>query len=80
MERSVPDCRGRLRTDAEGTYGYRAVVPVSYPIPGDVGHRQSSPFRLVLEFQLIRSSLFRARLVTCFSNWDDITSGRVTFT
>lgn len=34
-ERSVPDCRGRLRTDAEGTYGYRAVVPVSYPIPGD---------------------------------------------
>lgn len=34
-ERSVPDCRGRLRTNAEGTYGYRAVVPVSYPIPGD---------------------------------------------
>jgi protocatechuate 3,4-dioxygenase beta subunit len=76
-ERSVPDCRGRLRTDSEGTYGYRAVVPVSYPIPGDVGHRRSSPFRLPTHF---RSSLFRVRLVTCSSNWDDIMSGRVIYT
>ncbi|KAI0315717.1 aromatic compound dioxygenase [Amylostereum chailletii] len=30
-----PDCRGRLRADEEGKYGYRAVVPVAYPIPGD---------------------------------------------
>ncbi|VDB88790.1 unnamed protein product [Peniophora sp. CBMAI 1063] len=34
-DRSQADCRGRLRTDAEGYYGYRAVVPVAYPIPGD---------------------------------------------
>ncbi|KAH9956263.1 aromatic compound dioxygenase [Russula dissimulans] len=34
-ERHVPDCRGRLRTDAEGNFGYRAVVPIAYPIPGD---------------------------------------------
>ncbi|KAI0302434.1 aromatic compound dioxygenase [Multifurca ochricompacta] len=34
-DRAVPDCRGRLVTDGEGKYGYRAVVPVSYPIPGD---------------------------------------------
>ncbi|KAF8577937.1 aromatic compound dioxygenase [Ramaria rubella] len=33
--REKPDCRGRLKTDAEGKYQYRAVVPVSYPIPGD---------------------------------------------
>jgi len=34
-DRNEPDCRGKLRTDADGTYGYRAVVPVAYPIPGD---------------------------------------------
>ncbi|KAH9833203.1 aromatic compound dioxygenase [Rhodofomes roseus] len=34
-DREKPDCRGRLRTDKEGHYGYRAVVPVAYPIPGD---------------------------------------------
>jgi protocatechuate 3,4-dioxygenase beta subunit len=40
-ERTAPDCRGRLRTDGEGKYGYRAVVPVSYAIPGDVGRNSS---------------------------------------
>lgn len=34
--RETPDCRGRLVTDKDGWFGYRAVVPVSYPIPGDV--------------------------------------------
>ena len=34
--REKPDCRGRLKTDSEGRFGYRAVVPVAYPIPGDV--------------------------------------------
>ncbi|KAH7925430.1 aromatic compound dioxygenase [Leucogyrophana mollusca] len=34
-DRTHPDCRGRLRSDKDGKYGYRAVVPVSYPIPGD---------------------------------------------
>ncbi|KIJ40900.1 hypothetical protein M422DRAFT_60522 [Sphaerobolus stellatus SS14] len=34
-DRQGPDCRGRLKSDAEGRYQYRAVVPVSYPIPGD---------------------------------------------
>ncbi|KAI0032421.1 aromatic compound dioxygenase, partial [Vararia minispora EC-137] len=33
--REKPDCRGRLRSDSEGRYGYRAIVPVAYPIPGD---------------------------------------------
>jgi protocatechuate 3,4-dioxygenase beta subunit len=40
-ERTVPDYRGRLRTDGEGKYGYRAIVPVSYAIPGDVGRNSS---------------------------------------
>ncbi|PCH35407.1 aromatic compound dioxygenase [Wolfiporia cocos MD-104 SS10] len=34
-DRGKPDCRGRLRTDKDGRFGYRAVVPVAYPIPGD---------------------------------------------
>ncbi|KAF8157114.1 intradiol ring-cleavage dioxygenase [Crassisporium funariophilum] len=33
--REKPDCRGRLRTAADGSYAFRAVVPVSYPIPND---------------------------------------------
>jgi protocatechuate 3,4-dioxygenase beta subunit len=40
-ERTVLDYRGRLRTDGEGKYGYRAIVPVSYAIPGDVGRNSS---------------------------------------
>jgi protocatechuate 3,4-dioxygenase beta subunit len=34
--RDQADCRGRVRSDKDGKYGYRAVVPVAYPIPGDV--------------------------------------------
>ncbi|TFY78834.1 hypothetical protein EWM64_g5178 [Hericium alpestre] len=34
-KREKPDCRGRLRSDSDGKYFYRAVVPVPYPIPGD---------------------------------------------
>ncbi|KAM5539017.1 hypothetical protein V8D89_007240 [Ganoderma adspersum] len=33
--RETADCRGRLHSDKDGYYGYRAVVPVAYPIPGD---------------------------------------------
>ena len=35
-KREKPDCRGRVRSDKDGWFGYRAVVPVAYPIPGDV--------------------------------------------
>jgi protocatechuate 3,4-dioxygenase beta subunit len=34
-ERMEPDCRGRLRTAEDGSYSFRAVVPVSYAIPSD---------------------------------------------
>ncbi|KAG1849967.1 Intradiol ring-cleavage dioxygenase [Suillus subluteus] len=34
-DRTHPDCRGRLRSGDDGRFGYRAVVPVAYPIPGD---------------------------------------------
>ncbi|KAF5359981.1 hypothetical protein D9758_007591 [Tetrapyrgos nigripes] len=34
-ERTKPECRGRLKSDAEGKYAFRAIVPVSYPIPSD---------------------------------------------
>jgi protocatechuate 3,4-dioxygenase beta subunit len=33
--RVEPDCRGRVHTDANGAYRFRAVLPVSYSIPGD---------------------------------------------
>jgi len=33
--RTEPDCRGRLHTAPDGTFGFRAVLPVSYSIPGD---------------------------------------------
>lgn len=36
VNRDKPDCRGRLKTDQDGRYEYRAIVPVAYPIPGDV--------------------------------------------
>jgi len=33
--REEPDCRGRLHSAEDGSYAFRAVVPVSYPIPDD---------------------------------------------
>ena len=35
-DRTHPDCRGRLHTAKDGSFGYRAVVPRAYPIPSDV--------------------------------------------
>ncbi|KAJ7709024.1 intradiol ring-cleavage dioxygenase [Mycena rosella] len=39
-QRGGPDCRGRLHTKDDGSFFFRAIVPVSYPIPSDgpVGH------------------------------------------
>lgn len=34
-QRDVPDCRGRLCSAADGSYAFRAVLPVSYSIPTD---------------------------------------------
>jgi protocatechuate 3,4-dioxygenase beta subunit len=34
-DRVDPDCRGRVHTDANGAFHFRAVRPVSYSIPGD---------------------------------------------
>ncbi|KIM70537.1 hypothetical protein SCLCIDRAFT_12464 [Scleroderma citrinum Foug A] len=34
-DRSHPDCRGRLRSAEDGSFGFRAIVPSPYPIPGD---------------------------------------------
>ncbi|GAA5842059.1 hypothetical protein JCM3766R1_005736 [Sporobolomyces carnicolor] len=33
--RTEPDCRGRLHTDENGYYSYRAILPTPYPIPND---------------------------------------------
>ncbi|KAF5383255.1 hypothetical protein D9615_004905 [Tricholomella constricta] len=33
--REKPDCRGRLTSAKDGSYSFRAVVPVPYPIPSD---------------------------------------------
>ncbi|KAG5636903.1 hypothetical protein H0H81_006438 [Sphagnurus paluster] len=34
-DRDKPDCRGRLISAKDGSYAFRAVVPVPYPIPSD---------------------------------------------
>jgi protocatechuate 3,4-dioxygenase beta subunit len=34
-DRVEPDCRGRLHTDRNGAFHFRAIRPVSYSIPGD---------------------------------------------
>lgn len=34
-DRQQPECRGRLRSREDGTYAFRAVVPVPYGIPDD---------------------------------------------
>ncbi|KIL65500.1 hypothetical protein M378DRAFT_105177 [Amanita muscaria Koide BX008] len=33
--RTEPDCRGRLYSAEDGSFSFRGVVPVSYPIPND---------------------------------------------
>lgn len=33
--RAHPDCRGRILSDDEGKFGYRAIVPPPYPVPSD---------------------------------------------
>ncbi|KAG8950164.1 hypothetical protein FRC04_008019 [Tulasnella sp. 424] len=34
-DRQEPDCRGRLKSQEDGSYAFRGIVPVAYPIPGD---------------------------------------------
>ncbi|KAG6884927.1 hypothetical protein C0993_007191 [Termitomyces sp. T159_Od127] len=34
-DREKPDCRGRLMSADDGSYSFRAVVPVPYPVPSD---------------------------------------------
>lgn len=34
-QRGGPDCRGRIYTKDDGSFYFRAIVPVSYPIPSD---------------------------------------------
>lgn len=64
--RDGPDCRGRLKTDANGKYQYRAVVPVAYPIPGDASV-QSWVMTQFLTWA------FRDRLDRCWRTSSDIT-------
>ena len=30
------NCRGRVHTTKDGSFGYRTIAPYAYPIPGDV--------------------------------------------
>ena len=76
-ERTAPECRGRLRTDGEGKYGYRAIVPVSYAIPDDVGGNSSI---VVYHSALVTGTRYcRVQYVGCLYLWDDTTSGRATY-
>jgi len=33
--RDEPDCRGRLHSAEDGSYSFRAIVPVEYAVPSD---------------------------------------------
>ncbi|KAH7887013.1 Intradiol ring-cleavage dioxygenase [Phlebopus sp. FC_14] len=35
VDRTHPDYRGRLHSAEDGSFGYRAIVPRAYPVPGD---------------------------------------------
>jgi hypothetical protein len=75
-QRTAPECRGRLKTDSEGKYGYRAVVPAPYFIRHDVG-----PSFLPLVSTLLTAPIRnRARWASSFSPWDDIMPDRITCT
>ena len=61
-DRTAPECRGRLRSDGEGKYGYRAIVPVSYAIPDYVGGNSV----VVYHFALVTvSQSCRAQYLGC---------------
>ncbi|KAF8462638.1 aromatic compound dioxygenase [Russula ochroleuca] len=84
-DRSVPDCRGRLRTDAEGKYGFRAVVPVPYPIPGDgpvgdllltMGRHNVRPNHLHM---MIKAGGFRKLTTSLYPEGDIFLSSDVVF-
>jgi protocatechuate 3,4-dioxygenase beta subunit len=65
-ERTAPECRGRLRTDSEGKYGYRAIVPVSYAIPDDVSGNSSIVVyhsALVTVVDIVGPSMSAARIL-----------------
>jgi protocatechuate 3,4-dioxygenase beta subunit len=49
-DRTHPDCRGRLHTAKDGSFGYRAVVPPAYAIPCDVSvpFGVSDPLRILI--------------------------------
>ena len=64
-EHTAPECRGRLRTDGEGRYGFRAIVPVPYAIPDDVGPKLlycNVPFCVGDSWQYRRAAQF----IDCF--------------
>lgn len=74
--RDAPDCRGRLRTDKDGRYSYRAVVPVAYPIPGDVSHHTlpREPFKGTYVYRVpLGSYLVCSSAITCvpiiYTSW-----------
>ncbi|RDX48270.1 aromatic compound dioxygenase [Lentinus brumalis] len=71
VNREKADLRGRLRTDKDGYFGFRAIVPVAYPIPGDgpvgqlllaVGRHNMRPNHIHL---IIEAPGFR-KLITMF--------------
>ena len=70
--RDVPDCRGRLRTDKDGKYSYRAIVPMAYPVPGDVS---SNIYIFLQQALLICQICTRDPLVTSCCYLGGITCG-----
>jgi len=85
VDRGVPDCRGRLRSDRDGKYGYRAVVPVPYPIPGDgpvgdlltaIGRHNMRPNHLHL---MVEAPGFRKLVTALYPEGDEWLSSDAVF-
>lgn len=74
--RTEPECRGRLRSIEDGSYSFRAVVPVSYPIPSDgtvgamIAKLGRHPFRPAHIHIMIEAPGFEKLITTLFMRDD----------
>jgi protocatechuate 3,4-dioxygenase beta subunit len=65
-DRAQPDGRAVMKSDAHGVFWFRAIVPVPYPIPHDVGHLAG------LSIQRSTSNVLRCSVWENFGNCADL--------
>ncbi|KAJ3485594.1 hypothetical protein NLI96_g4850 [Meripilus lineatus] len=82
-DREKADCRGRLHSDKDGKYAYRAVVPIAYPIPADVralllklGRHNIRPNHLHL---MVEAAGYQKLVTSLYPDGDDYLSSDAVF-